>query len=299
MKTRKTSLLPVIKTAVCIAAVVNLAALFIFHYGFSSVLAGEPDTAAIAALPKGTENAEEKGYEFSFDSDTLTYDGSSDLDLLDGVSLTDPDGNPVDTEIYARITTKDSISDKIVIYSADTAEGQLTASRELKLENYSGPKFTLPDPLPEVSEASLPSILSTMPDDGSFCAEDGYGNDISSAVTFRYTRSETIPSKVHYVFKVTNMFNDSVSAEADFTISDPRPLITLTENSVTVKQGEVFTPEAYISSAIDIDGTSLLQAVTIQGPLNIDEPGTYTFTYTVTGAGGRSSLPAKLNVTVE
>lgn len=288
-----------IKTAACIVAAANLAGLFFFHYGISPVLAERPEADAVSEIPEGTANAEDSGYEFTFDSDTLTYDGSSDLDLLDGVSLTDPDGNALDAEIFARITTGDSLSEKIVIYSADTSAGQLTASRELKLENYSGPTFTLPDPLPKIAESALPSVLSAMPDDGSFRAEDGYGNDISSAVTFRYNRSETEPSKVHYVFKVTNMFNDTVSVEADFTISDPRPLITLTESAVTVEANTPFSPEAYIASAVDTDGSSLLQSVTVKAPANMDEPGTYTLTYTVTGKDGRTSLPARLNVTVE
>ena len=287
-----------IKVIICILALVNLAALFIFHYGLPPFLAGNNDTSGTISA-EATSTAEDAGYAFTFESDTLTYDGNSELNLLEGITLTGPDGTIPDTEIYARISTGDSISEKVVEYSADTDAGQLTASRRLKLMNYRGPSITLPDPLPEVEETMLDSVLTAMPDDGTFLADDGYGNDITSSVTFSYTRNESFPGKVHYIFTVTNMFNDSVSAEADFTIADPRPVVTLTENAVTIKKNSGFSPEAYIASAVDTDGSSLLQSVTIEGQVDIRHPGTYTLVYTATGADGRSSLPQRLSVTVE
>lgn len=287
-----------IKVAICILALINLAALFIFHYSDSSLLTGKNDTDEFSSVDKSTA-AEDAGYAFSFEPDSLTYDGNSELDLLEGVTLTGPDGTSADTEIYARISTGDSISEKIIEYSADTDAGQITASRELKLKNYRGPSITLPDPLPKVEETMLDSVLTVIPDNGTFLADDGYGNDITSSVTFSYTRDESFPAKVHYIFTVTNMFNDSAVTEADFTIADPRPVVTLTANAVTIKKNSGFSPEAYIASAVDTDGSSLLQSVTIEGQVDMRQPGTYTLIYTVTGADGRSSLPAELVVTVE
>lgn len=288
-----------IKAAICILALINLAALFIFNYELPSFLTDKADTDKSSDVSTEKSPAEEAGYAFSFEPESLTYDGSTELDLLSGVTLTGPDGTALDAEIFARISTGSSISEKVIEYSADTDAGQLTASRDLKLVNYNGPAIILPDPLPEIDETMLDSISSAMPSDGTFRAEDGYGNDITSSITFSYTRDETDPTKVHYTFTITNMFNDSATVEAAFTIANPKPVITLTENAVTIKKNSAFSPSSYIASAVDVDGSSILHKVTIEGKVNTWKVGTYTLVYSVTGGDGSSSIPKELVITVE
>ena len=172
----------------CIAALVNLAALFLFQYELPSFLTpkhkdtqNSAESETDSAEPEPTQ--EELAYEFSFEPDSITYDGSTELDLLSGVTLTDSNGTAVDTLIFTNIRTADAITSKTIEYFAETDAGRVSATRGLQLVNYNGPSITLPETLPEIEESMLNSVLSVMPTDGSFRADDGFGNDITSSIT--------------------------------------------------------------------------------------------------------------------
>lgn len=297
MKFIKAFFINLFKFLVVVLAVGNLVALFVFDYkipnflrpALSEFYPEEPSTQVEEVPAKPT---------IQFASNTLTYDGSSTLDLLEGVSLIDSDGNVSSLDIFVHIKTGSSLTKKIIEYSADTAQGQVTASRALELENYSGPELKIPDTLPEVTEEQLGNILALMPKDGSFSADDGYGKDISNAVTVEYTVDQNDPSIIHYVFSITNSFNDTVSASADLTLERIRPVVLLNDSYVTIARNAEFNPLEYIVLAEDVDGTSLLQEVKIDGALNLRVPGQYTLTYTVTSDDDITSLPQTLTVVI-
>ncbi len=306
MKQSKQSFSRILKGGVCVAALVNLAALFLFQYELPSFLTPKhKDTQNSAASESETDTTEsepipeEITYGFSFDPDPLTYDGSTELDLLSGVTLTDSNGAAVDTLIFTNIRTSDAITSKTIEYFAETDAGRVSATRGLQLVNYNGPSITLPETLPEIEESMLNSVLSVMPTDGSFRADDGFGNDITSSITYEYTQNEASPNLIHYTFKITNKFNDSVSAEADLPLGSPKPIITLTTDAVTIAVNTYFNPMSYVATAVDVDGSSLFERIIIDGNVNTGVPGTYVLEYTSFSPDGTRSLPKTLTVTVQ
>ena len=298
MKFIKTFFIYLFKFLVVMLAVGNLVALFIFDYKIPDFLRPALSEFYPEQIPTQVEEVPAKPM-FQFTSDTLTYDGTSTLDLLDGVSLIKSDGVVSNLDIFVHIKTGSSLTQKIIEYTADTSQGQVSAERKLELKHYSGPKLKLPDSLPEITEEQLDTILSLMPTDGSFYADDGYGKDITNAVTTEHTVDLNDPSTIHYVFSITNSFNDTVSVSADLTLQRTRPVILLSNDFITIERNTEFNPLEYIILAEDIDGTSLLQKVKIDGELNLRVPGQYTLTYTVTSDDKITSLPQTLTVVIQ
>lgn len=302
MKQGKQKIFKVLKTAIVILSLGNLAALFLFQYElpqFFQLKKEEPEQTEDITPDVPEDSAEDIQYSIQLDTETLTYDGSTELNLLDGVSLVSSEGEVSDIDIFAHIKTGDSLSTKIIEYSADTEKGQITASRTLELSNYNGPSITLPESLPQLEEDELDSMLSSISDYEDFYADDGYGNDITSAVSVSYTRDEDDPNRICYTFTVTNTFNDTVSEEAYLTISGSRPVITLKQSTVTISVGSTFNALNYVENAVDVDGSSLFHRIHIVGSVDADTVGTYTLTYSVTTTEGNSSLPKELTVIVE
>lgn len=298
MKFIKAFFINLFKFLVVMIAVGNLVALFIFEYKIPDFLRPALSEFYPEEVPTQVEEVPAKPM-FQFTSDTLTYGGTSTLDLLDGVSLIKSDGSVSNLDIFVHIKTGSSLTQKIIEYTADTSQGQVTAERKLELKNYSGPKLEIPDSLPAITEEQLDTILSSMPTDGTFYADDGYGKDITNAVTAEYTVDLNDPSIIHYIFSITNSFNDTVAISADLTLERTRPVILLSNDSVTLKRNEEFNPLEFIILAEDTDGTSLLQDVKIDGELNLRVPGRYTLTYTVTSHDKITSLPQTLTVIIQ
>lgn len=288
------------KFIIIIFSVYNLAALFLFDYQLPDFLSSDAAQPS-ESTPVEAESSDntETSYNIQFDSDTLTYDGSSKLDLLEGVSITAADGSTYDAEIFARINTGDSLTEKEVIYTADLPDGQISATRPLILKNYTGPSITLPSELPDMEEDNLSELLEHMPSDGSFSADDGFGNDLTDSVDISYTVDENNPSIIHYIFTVTNLYNDTTSVSADLTIDSSRPILVLSQKEVTISQNSQFQALNYVEKAEDSEGNSLFHRIDIHGELDVNTPGTYTLTYVVSTTDGVSSAPQTLTVTVE
>lgn len=301
MKQGKQTIFKVLKIAIVILSLGNLAALFLFQYELPQFFhsKAEPEQIEEVTPDVPEESTEDVQYSIQLDTETLTYDGSTDLNLLDGVSLVSSEGAVSGIDIFAHIKTGDSLSSKIIEYSADTEAGRVTASRTLALSNYNGPSITLPESLPQLDEEELDSMLGSLSEYEDFYADDGYGNDITSAVSVSYTRDNSDPSRVCYTFKVTNSFNDSVSAEAYLTITGSRPVITLKESTVRISVHSSFNGLNYVENAVDADGSSMFHRIHITGKVDTDTPGTYTLTYSVTTSDGVSSIPKELTVIVE
>ena len=170
------------------------------------------------------------------------------------------------------------------------------------LENYAGPSIHLPDALPEVDESTLGDMLTLLMDDPDFSAEDGYGSDLRNAVVMTYEADNETGTSVHYVFTVTNSFNDVASAEGSVTLN-AKPVIVLTQSEVTIRRGAPFTNASalsYVASATDTDGSSLAQYIGIDGSVDSTTAGRYTLTYTARSqVGSGSSVPKTLTVIVE
>lgn len=126
-----------IKVMISVLSIVNLIALFQFEYQI-------PKIPRLPFLPQeeedieetSTEQAEEPTWEFQFETDTLVYDGTTELNLLEGVTLVNEEGKVSDAEIFVRMTTAENLSSKVIEYSADTENGRVTGTRNLQLVNY-------------------------------------------------------------------------------------------------------------------------------------------------------------------
>lgn len=287
----------IFKTIIVGLAIINLIALFVFDYEI-------PET--IKFWDKGNETvideqdeSDASAYSITFDSEELVYDGTAELNLMSGVTVNGPEGPVTDLEVFANIVTADSLNEKEIVYSVDAPDVQVTATRKLTLVNYTGPSLVLPETMPEVEEADLDTYITLMPTDGTFSAKDGYGKDITAQVAADYTIDASNPTVVHFVFSVTNMFNDKVSVPADITIDSDRPILVLSHSSITVAKGSSFQPLDYIEKAESQQGADLLHTVAVEGNVDVNTSGKYILKYTVTNDNGISSIPQELEVVVE
>ena len=286
----------IFKIAIVGLAIINLMALFVFEYEVPEILKfwDKKDEVII----NESDNADTSAYFITFESEELVYDGTNELNLMSGVSVNKPDGPVTNTEVFANIVTADSLNQKEVVYSIDAPDGQVKASRKLTLVNYTGPSLVLPETMPEVKEADLDTYVTLMPTDGTFVAKDGYGKDITAQVSADYTIDAANPTVVHFVFSVTNMFNDRVAVPADITIDSDRPILVLKQSLVTIAKGGSFQPLDYIEKAETQSGADLLHTMAVEGNVDVNTPGKYSITYTVED-NGIKSVPQKLEVVVE
>lgn len=316
----------IIKWVVSLLAIANMVFLFVFNYnipGLSGLfgsdrqtqetLYGETDGgnesvngmadlvgSSTAEVMDGGEEAEDEpaSYQFYFDPETLKYDGQDNLNLLEGVSLVSDTGMESEAKIFASIVSGSSKSEKTITYTADTESGRVEATRKLKLVDYEGPSIELPDEMPIVDDTTKDDILSLMTGDMSISADDGFGNDISGAVTAVYNVDSTTPRTLYYIFTVKNTFDDTAEISAEVTLELSKPVVMLTQKAVKIEQGESFNPLSYVSYAIDTDGTSLSTSIQIQGTVDNYTAGTYTLEFIATNSAGVQSDPAELTVTV-
>ncbi len=315
----------ILKWVVSLLAIANMVLLFVFNYnipGLSGLFSrgsqaqesvyGEPggneaipgmeslvgSSSTAEAAVSTEEETEPASYQFYFDPETLTYDGQGSLNLLEGVSLVSDTGMESEAKIFASIVSGSSRSEKTITYTADTESGRTEASRRLKLVDYEGPSIELPEVMPVVDDSTKDNILALMTGDQSISADDGFGNDISGAVTVKYNTDSTTPRTLYYIFTVKNTFDDSAEASAEVTLELSKPVVMLTQKAVQIDAGEAFNPLSYVSYAIDTDGTSLSTSIQIQGAVDSYTPGTYTLNFIATNGAGVQSDPAELTVTV-
>ncbi len=292
---KKATPVTLLKYIAAAAAVLNLVLMF--------------GTDTYPALPLGSRSPEPEETEsvveeveipdgFAFESDSLSYSGG-ELDLLEGVSFRDYTADELRTNIFARISAGEAIDRKVITYSVNTPEGQISATRTLVLENYSGPVLRLPETLPTVPLSDPEGIIGELRSGNLVRCDDGFGEDISGALTCSASLDPTNARHAVYRFTLTNMFNDSTYVTADGELAPDIPYIELTTDTVSLHVGEDFgDPYSYIAQVIDTDGSSIGNRVRCYGSVDTMTEGTYTLTYTASNAAGVAARTVSLTVRV-
>ena len=262
----------IIKIAISVFCLIALVLLYVF--GGRVIEYDDPVSVA--------NQADDVRDAFAFDPETLVYDGNGDLDLLEGVNLEGYDEEQLKNMVYIRISTGDSLSEKIIEYTADTDDGRVRSMRNLLLRNYNGPSIVLPDEMPTVTMSTVDHIKDLMPEGKTYRVDDGFGNDAREHVQIDAARSPMNSSEVNYTFILENAFGDRTVAKADAIISDVPATIVLTDTSVTVRVGDYFDPYDFILSATAADGSSILRDVTYDD-IDTSIPGDYLVVYELRG----------------
>lgn len=220
---------------------------------------------------------------FKFDPEELTYDGSGNLDLLKGVTLEGYNAQDLKTMVFTRIYGGENLSKKVIEYTADTKDGRVRSKRILNLENYSGPKITLPDDIPSVTPGTIDGLASLLNAKNGYAVDDGFGNDAREHVDISYRKEMTDSSLVHYTIALDNMFGDRDVVKVDVILSGTPSHLVLTDSQITVRVGETFDPTLYIAVAERADGTSAIGSVNIHGNIDTAKEGIYLLTFELDG----------------
>lgn len=271
----RTTIMKISVSVICLIALVLL-------YVFGGRVIEDDNTVFEASQADDTRDA------FVFDPETLVYDGTGDIDFLEGVTLEGYNAEQLKKMVYIRISTGDSLSEKNIEYTADTDDGRVRSMRKLLLRNYNGPSIMLPDEMPTVTMGTVDHIADLMPEGKTYQVDDGFGNDMRAHVQIDAARSPVNSSEVNYTFILENAFGDRTVAKADAIISDVPATIILTDTAVTVKTGEYFDPYDFILSATAADGSSIMGEV-LCDEIDTSIPGNTSLT---TSCAGRQLLCA-------
>ena len=220
---------------------------------------------------------------FMFDPEELVYDGTGDLDLLEGVSLENFSQEELKNKVFIKISPADNLSRKTIEYTADTKKGRIRSNRSLRLVNYNGPKIELPDEMPSVAMDEVDKIMDLLSEDESYKAEDGFGKDAREHVQVNIEKSVINSAEVQYTFVLENVFGDRTMEKANVFISDVPAVITLTEKEVFLQAGDSFDPTEYIEKAVDSAGESIIEEVVFSSDFNTARSGEYLVTYDLRG----------------
>ncbi len=210
--------------------------------------------------------------EIHFQENQVTYTEGGAYDaLLEGVTATDNrDGDVTDTLVVERVYPDETSGQATVVYAARDEHNNI--AKASRIVNYSA----------DGSGAAAADEEST---------EEDAGTDDTAASAGETTASseETAPTP-------------SATPEADQESADGSPRITLTEESITINQGESVDRLSYVADIQDDtdDTDELWRNIQIAGDeLDRNTPGTYELIYYVVDSDGNQSNEAVLTITVQ
>lgn len=264
----------VIKSVIALVGILGVIILFVFGDNILPL----DDTADFIGQ-EGSEYADD----FIFEPEELSYDGTGDLDLLEGVTLEGYSAQELKPLVFTRIYKGESLSEKVIEYTAETDKGKIRSTRPLKLYNYNGPKVHIPNDLPEVTRKGIDRFGELLATKSGYAVDDGFGKDVRDHAEIEYEMDAKESSLVHYAISFANMFGDSDVVKVDVSLSGVPAYLSLTEPEVTLNVGNVFNPADYVARAELADGTAAFEAVRYKSNVNTAKKGIYKVTYDLEG----------------
>lgn len=228
---------------------------------------------------------------FDFDTETMTYDGNGELDLLKGVTYNGKDAKDIADQLTVNVSTGDSLTKKVVTYKIKTEQGTDSAQRNLMLENYHLPTITVPE-LPTINRDTKDTLLEEVKTMEGFETDDGFGHDASSSVMADYKTGSLDSSVLQYTFTFVNACGDEASTSLETTLEDAEIRLILTQSSVTLEKGGSFEAFDYLDSCINSQGEDVSDQLEINGEVDTSKAGTYHVTYSI----GDIQMPFTIHV---
>lgn len=228
----------------------------------------------------------------------LVYDGTSELDLMRGVLVTDEDGNDRTSDARAVLQNTEQLNQKMIYYSLNGYSEKLTdQGRMLLLENYTGPTIQV-DSEVQLTVTQLGNLPGVLDERKQLEADNGYGKEITGQVS--WYREKTAEGEYSIFFTVSNEFGDVATAQCRAYIDGVKDdiVLTLRQEQVSISQNEPFVPLDWVLEAEDANGENLIDGVEVEGTVNSSVPGNYTITYRLTSLDGRQCATRNLSVKV-
>lgn len=228
----------------------------------------------------------------------LVYDGTSELDLMQGVLVTDEDGNDRTSDARAVLQNTEQLNQKMIYYSLNGYSEKLTdQGRMLLLENYTGPTIQV-DSEVQLTVTQLGNLPGVLAERKQLEADNGYGKEIMGQVS--WYREKTAEGEYSIFFTVSNEFGDVATAQCRAYIDGVKDdiVLTLRQEQISISQNEPFVPLDWVLEAEDANGENLIDGVEVEGTVNSSVPGNYTITYRLTSLDGRQCATRNLSVKV-
>ena len=228
-------------------------------------------------------NTSAKTVTINFDTDPLVIDGK-DIDFMQGVTALDEYENDVTNLVNVSVINENN--KKVLAYSVNGDNYELeTFQRGLKLMNYKLPSITVKKKSYTCDINEIDDYIKSLIADGTISADDGFGNDISSAI-YR-DNSMQIKTAGNYKIPLTlrNAFADIANQTISVKVTGKLETynVTLTTETVTIKKNSVFAPNKYIASATDRKGEDVSEQVIYNSEVDLTTVGRYKVYYYIVG----------------
>lgn len=246
-----------------------------------------------SALTKKTQKCQ-----IQWSPEILVYDGTSELDVMQGVLVTDEDGNDRTSDARAVLQNTEQLNQKMIYYSLNGYSEKLTdQGRMLLLENYTGPTIQV-DSEVQLTVTQLGNLPGVLAERKQLEADNGYGKEITGQVS--WYREKTAEGEYSIFFTVSNEFGDVATAQCRAYIDGVKDdiVLTLRQEQISISQNEPFVPLDWVLEAEDANGENLIDGVEVEGTVNSSVPGNYTITYRLTSLDGRQCATRNLSVKV-
>ena len=246
-----------------------------------------------SALTKKTQKCQ-----IQWSPEILVYDGTSELDIMQGVLVTDEDGNDRTSDARAVLQNTEQLNQKMIYYSLNGYSEKLTdQGRMLLLENYTAPTIQV-DSEVQLTVTQLGNLPGVLAERKQLEADNGYGKEITGQVS--WYREKTAEGEYSIFFTVSNEFGDVATAQCRAYIDGVKDdiVLTLRQEQISISQNEPFVPLDWVLEAEDANGENLIDGVEVEGTVNSSVPGNYTITYRLTSLDGRQCATRNLSVKV-
>ncbi len=241
----------------------------------------------------------------------VTLNGSSTTNLLQGTPFVDPGATASDTCAGSLpVTTNGSVNVNtsgtnyhLFYVATDPSGNSATNTRTVVVLSTNGPPVIAQQPSNQVVQCTSSAIFSVIAHggamplhyqwyDGATLLSNGPGN-ISGATSANLTLSDTLLSQAgSYTVIITNTQGSITSQVATLAVSDMTPPVVTVNGSTVVSLAQNTSYTDAGATAMDACVGSL--AVTTNGSVNVNVPGTYVLTYTWPRI--RAGIPPARNV---